>query len=114
MNIRIIGRNEPTAGIVSRLFNASNKGVFDGKYITPYLAEIIRNIREMGGFAIKHTDGNIMPILDQIAACSHIQSYVLILIEDKRSSSSIKLVFCHFHFFLRYLAPTFVDLDRLS
>ena len=37
MNIRIIGRNEPTEGIVSRLFNAANKGLFDGKYITPYL-----------------------------------------------------------------------------
>ena len=39
------------------------------QYITPYLAEIIRNIREMGGFAIKHTDGNIMPILDQLIEC---------------------------------------------
>ena len=37
MNIRIIGRNESTEGIVSRLFNAANKGVFEGKYITPYL-----------------------------------------------------------------------------
>ena len=36
MNIRIIGRNEPTEGIVSRLFNAANKGSFDGNYITPY------------------------------------------------------------------------------
>ena len=34
MNIR---RNEPTEGIVSRLFNAANKGSFDGNYITPYL-----------------------------------------------------------------------------
>lgn len=37
MNIRIIGRKEPTEGIVSRLFTAANKGVFEGKYITPYL-----------------------------------------------------------------------------
>lgn len=28
MNIRIIGRKEPTEGIVSRLFNAANKGVY--------------------------------------------------------------------------------------
>ena len=35
MEIRIIGRNEPTEGIVSRLFNAANKGVFEGKYTKP-------------------------------------------------------------------------------
>lgn len=37
INIRIITRKEPTEGIVSRLFNAANKGVFEGKYITPYI-----------------------------------------------------------------------------
>lgn len=26
-------------------------------------------IRSMGGYAIKHTDGNIMPILDQLIEC---------------------------------------------
>jgi uroporphyrinogen decarboxylase len=40
-----------------------------GEFITPYLAEIIDNIRSMGGYAIKHTDGNIMPILDQLIDC---------------------------------------------
>ena len=39
------------------------------EYITPYLADIIYNIRKMGGYAIKHTDGNIMPILDQLISC---------------------------------------------
>ncbi|MBO5275249.1 MAG: hypothetical protein J6I45_11600 [Clostridia bacterium] len=34
--------------------------------ITPYLAKIIEEIRKGGGYAIKHTDGNIMPILDQL------------------------------------------------
>lgn len=34
--------------------------------ITPYLAKIIEEIRRMGGYAIKHTDGNIMPILHQL------------------------------------------------
>ena len=34
--------------------------------ITPYLARIIADIRQMGCYAIKHTDGNIMPILDQL------------------------------------------------
>ncbi len=39
------------------------------RYITPYLAQIIDHIRSMGGYAIKHTDGNIMPILDQLIEC---------------------------------------------
>ena len=39
------------------------------EYITPYLYDIIDNIRKMGGYAIKHTDGNIMPILDQLISC---------------------------------------------
>ena len=39
------------------------------EFITPYLFDIIDNIRRMGGYAIKHTDGNIMPILDQLIDC---------------------------------------------
>ena len=39
------------------------------EFITPYLAYIIDEIRKLGGFAIKHTDGNIMPILDQLISC---------------------------------------------
>ena len=39
------------------------------EYITPYLAKIIKSIRESGAYAIKHTDGDIMPILDQLAEC---------------------------------------------
>jgi uroporphyrinogen decarboxylase len=39
------------------------------EFITPYLAGIIDAIRSMGGYAIKHTDGNIMPILDQLIEC---------------------------------------------
>ena len=39
------------------------------EFITPYLAQIIDSIRQMGGYAIKHTDGNIMPILDQLIEC---------------------------------------------
>ncbi len=37
-----------------------------GEFVTPYLAELIRGYREMGFYIIKHTDGNIMPILDQL------------------------------------------------
>ncbi len=39
------------------------------EYITPYLYDIIDAIRKMGGYAIKHTDGNIMPIIDQLVSC---------------------------------------------
>jgi len=42
--------------------------MFD-EFITPYLAEIIRDYHEMGYYAIKHTDGNIMPIIDSMVAC---------------------------------------------
>ena len=40
-----------------------------GEFITPYLRDIIAAIRARGGYAIKHTDGNIMPIIDQLASC---------------------------------------------
>ncbi|GHT95279.1 hypothetical protein FACS1894141_3590 [Spirochaetia bacterium] len=39
------------------------------EFVQPYLARIIDSIRQGGAFAIKHTDGNIMPILDQLAEC---------------------------------------------
>lgn len=34
--------------------------------ITPYLKSLIAAERELGFYVIKHTDGNIMPILDQL------------------------------------------------
>ena len=40
-----------------------------GVFVTPYLKEIIAEYRKLGFYSIKHTDGNIMPILDQIAEC---------------------------------------------
>ncbi len=36
------------------------------EFITPYLAKLIKGYRDMGFYAIKHTDGNIMPIIDQL------------------------------------------------
>ena len=36
--------------------------------ITPYLARLVAGQREMGFYVIKHTDGNIMPILDDLVA----------------------------------------------
>lgn len=40
-----------------------------GEYIAPYLEGIIKAYHDMGFYAIKHTDGNIMPILDQMVQC---------------------------------------------
>jgi uroporphyrinogen decarboxylase len=36
------------------------------EFVAPYLAEITKAYRDMGFYVIKHTDGNIMPIVDQI------------------------------------------------
>lgn len=36
------------------------------EYVTPYLARLTKAYREMGFYVIKHTDGNIMPIIDQL------------------------------------------------
>jgi Uroporphyrinogen decarboxylase (URO-D) len=41
-----------------------------GVIITPYLTRLIAAQRELGFYAIKHTDGNIMPILDQLVAAN--------------------------------------------
>jgi uroporphyrinogen decarboxylase len=40
-----------------------------GEFVAPYLARQVRGFRDLGFYAIKHTDGNIMPILDQLAQC---------------------------------------------
>ncbi len=37
-----------------------------GEFIAPYLKELIKGYRDMCFYTIKHTDGNIMPIIDQI------------------------------------------------
>lgn len=37
--------------------------------IAPYLEKICTEYRNMGFYTIKHTDGNIMPIMDQIVQC---------------------------------------------
>ncbi len=40
-----------------------------GEYIQPYLYKIIDEAKKAGLYTIKHTDGNIMPILDQLVEC---------------------------------------------
>lgn len=39
------------------------------KFITPYLEKQIRALKKEGAYTIKHTDGNIMPILNQLVSC---------------------------------------------
>lgn len=36
--------------------------------VTPYLAKLCGGLRDLGFYVIKHTDGNIMPILDQLVS----------------------------------------------
>lgn len=40
------------------------------EFVTPYLAKLVKGYRDMGYYTIKHTDGNIMPILDQLVSCN--------------------------------------------
>ena len=37
--------------------------------VTPYLKQLIAGYKELGFYVIKHTDGNIMPILDSLLSC---------------------------------------------
>ena len=39
------------------------------EFIQPYLAKLIEEGKKNGMYMIKHTDGNIMPILDQLVDC---------------------------------------------
>jgi uroporphyrinogen decarboxylase len=40
-----------------------------GEFVTPYLKRLVAGYRDQGFYTIKHTDGDIMPILDQLAEC---------------------------------------------
>jgi uroporphyrinogen decarboxylase len=51
----------------------TNQGPFLGpalfrEFISPYLKECIAEFKRRGAYVIKHTDGNIMPILDDLIA----------------------------------------------
>ena len=39
------------------------------EFVQPYLRETISEFKKMGYYVIKHTDGNVMPILKMIADC---------------------------------------------
>jgi uroporphyrinogen decarboxylase len=40
-----------------------------GEFVVPGLKEVIDGYRALGYYTIKHTDGNIMPILEQMVSC---------------------------------------------
>ncbi|HBC87804.1 MAG TPA: hypothetical protein DCZ94_12690 [Lentisphaeria bacterium] len=40
------------------------------EFVTPYLTKLIKGYRDMGYYTIKHTDGNIMPIIDQLVGAN--------------------------------------------
>lgn len=39
------------------------------QFVTPFLAKQIARLRDLGLYTVKHTDGDIMPILDQLVSC---------------------------------------------
>jgi uroporphyrinogen decarboxylase len=43
--------------------------MFD-EFVTPYLVRQVQALREMGFYYLKHTDGDIMPILDRLVECN--------------------------------------------
>ncbi len=40
------------------------------EFVTPYLCEVVEAHKRNGAFVVKHTDGDIMPILDQIVSAN--------------------------------------------
>ena len=38
------------------------------EFVTPYLQRLVQGYRDLGAIVIKHTDGNIMPILDDLVS----------------------------------------------
>ena len=39
------------------------------EFVTPYLKKLCKGYKDMGFYTIKHTDGNINPIIDQLVEC---------------------------------------------
>ena len=62
-------------GIVMTSDYAMNSGPFlspdqFAEFVTPYLTGAIQEIHDRNLLAIKHTDGNLMPVMDQIAGAN--------------------------------------------
>ncbi len=39
------------------------------RFITPYLAELVGAVKAMGLYFLKHTDGDVMPIMEELISC---------------------------------------------
>ncbi len=68
-------RNSPIDGFALCSDYCLNTGPFlspnqFSEFVTPYLEQLISAYRSMNLYAIKHTDGNIMPIIDQLIQCN--------------------------------------------
>jgi len=59
------------------------------EFVTPFLARLIGGYRDMGAYAIKHTDGNIMPILDQLVSC---KPHAIHSIDTQAQDMDIKVI----------------------
>ncbi|MCM8786012.1 MAG: uroporphyrinogen decarboxylase family protein [Candidatus Omnitrophica bacterium] len=59
-----------------------------GEFVTPYLSKLIKGYRDMGFYTIKHTDGNIMPIIDQLVQANPHALHSL----DPQAGVDIKIV----------------------
>jgi len=60
-------------GVVMTSDYAFNSGTFLSpeqfrRFVAPYLTRAVREVHDRGGVVIKHTDGNLMGVLDQIVA----------------------------------------------
>ena len=84
---------EQDAAVLKQLTSAEGvrgKGLFDGfalctdycfnkgpflspsqfsEFVAPHLARLIAGYRSLGFYTIKHSDGNIMPVIDQLVQC---------------------------------------------
>jgi len=58
------------------------------EFVTPYLSKLIKGYRDMNFYTIKHTDGNIMPIIDQLIQANPHALHSL----DPQAGVDIKLV----------------------
>ncbi|OHB80781.1 MAG: hypothetical protein A2W31_10080 [Planctomycetes bacterium RBG_16_64_10] len=66
-------KNTPLDGFAMCADYCLNEGPFlsptmFAEFVAPYLTRLIAGYRALGFYTIKHTDGNIMPILDQLVA----------------------------------------------
>lgn len=73
--------------------------VMFGEFISPYLKQICDEYRNMGFYTIKHTDGNINPIVDQLVQCGPDALHSIdpqggVVLSDLKKKYGDKIAFC--------------------